>query len=176
MNTIYISYHKFKYGELILGSFEDKLCLCDWRYRKMRKSIDNRIKSLLDAEYEVGITPVIEETIIQLEEYVRKDRKVFDLPLHFVGTEFQKKVWLALMQIPFGVTSTFANQAETIGNLKAVRAVATANGANAIAIIVPCHRIIGSDGSLIGYAGGLRVKEKLLELEQNLYTRDLFSV
>lgn len=86
-----------------------------------------------------------------------------------VGTDFQKRVWTQLMQVPFGETSTYLTLAEAIGNPKAVRAVASANGANAIAIIVPCHRIIGSNGELVGYAGGLRAKEKLLALEQDMF-------
>ncbi len=173
--NIKIAYHRTKYGELIIGSYQDKLCLCDWRYRKMRESVDKRIKTYLDTEFELQTTEIIIETIKQLDEYFEQKRKVFDLPLLLVGTSFQKKVWGALLQIPYGKTSTYLKQSENLGNAKAIRAVATANGANAIAIIVPCHRIIGSDGKLIGYAGGLRIKEKLLELEHNLYPKNLFD-
>lgn len=173
--NIKIAYHKTKYGELIIGSYKEKLCLCDWRYRKMRESIDKRIKTSLGSEFELETTDVILETIKQLNEYFEQKRKIFDLPLHLVGTDFQRKEWDALIQVPYGKTSTYLKQSETLGNVKAIRAVATANGANAIAIVVPCHRIIGSDGKLIGYAGGLRVKEKLLELEHNLYPKNLFD-
>ncbi|MGD2065527.1 MAG: methylated-DNA--[protein]-cysteine S-methyltransferase, partial [Dehalococcoidia bacterium] len=89
-----------------------------------------------------------------------------DMPLLMVGTDFQRRVWKALMKVPYGVTSTYGQIAEDIGNLKAVRAVGNAISANPISIIVPCHRIIGSDGELVGYGGGLSVKKRLLKLEQ----------
>jgi len=165
MDKIYIQYFKLPFGELLLGSFEDKLCICDWRYRKMRDEIDNRIQSGLNASYEEGETEVIQSTIVQLTEYLDGKRKTFDLPLLLVGTEFQKSVWNALLEIPFGKTETYLGLSKKLGNEKAIRAVASANGANAISIIVPCHRIIGSDGKLIGYAGGLNAKKKLLQLE-----------
>ena len=164
-NKIQIKYHKTPVGELILGSFDGKLCLADWRYRKMRSTIDKRIKTGLNAEYEEGRSNVIEETIYQLEEYFRSERKVFDIPLLLIGTDFQKSVWDALMQVPYGKTDTYLGLSKKIGKEKAIRAVAGANGANAISIIVPCHRIIGSDGNLVGYAGGLHAKKKLLQLE-----------
>ncbi len=93
---------------------------------------------------------------------------MFDIPLLLVGSEFQKSVWNALLQVPYGVTETYLGLSKNIENEKAIRAVASANGANAIAIIVPCHRIIGSDGSLVGYAGGLNAKRKLLNIEKAL--------
>jgi methylated-DNA-[protein]-cysteine S-methyltransferase len=92
-------------------------------------------------------------------------RKTFELTLAFEGTEFQKKVWTALCSIPYGQTISYKELAERIGNPKAVRAVGAANGANPIPIIVPCHRVIGSDGSLTGFGGGLPLKKRLLELE-----------
>ena len=135
----------------------------------MRTSIDDRIKRALDAEYIEGSPPVIKETIQQLNEYFQMQRKHFDLPLLLLGTEFQKQVWHALLQVEYGETSSYLELAEKIGNKSAVRAVASANGANAISIIVPCHRIIGSKGELVGYAGGLRAKQKLLESERGLF-------
>jgi methylated-DNA-[protein]-cysteine S-methyltransferase len=90
---------------------------------------------------------------------------VFNVPLLFVGSDFQKQVWNALMQIPFGVTKSYMELSKQFGNEKAIRAVASANGANAISIMVPCHRIIGSNCELTGYAGGLPVKKQLLQLE-----------
>jgi methylated-DNA-[protein]-cysteine S-methyltransferase len=134
----------------------------------MRTSIDARIKKFFDAEYEEGEDEVITEAIKQLNEYFARNRKEFDLPLLFAGTEFQKKVWNALLEIPYGHISSYLHLAEKIGDKNAVRAVASANGANAISIIVPCHRIIGSHGDLVGYAGGLRAKQKLLELESGI--------
>ncbi len=169
MNQIKIKYYKTKYGELIIGSYNNKLCLCDWRYRSQRESIDKRIQNGLKTQYIIEDSSVVIKTIKQLEEYMNYQRKTFDLPLLLVGTDFQKKVWNVLLSIPFGSTSTYLKQAINIGNEKAVRAVASANGANAISIIVPCHRIIGSNGKLIGYAGGLNTKQKLLELEQDMF-------
>ncbi len=165
MKKIIIQYYKTPVGEMILGSYGDKLCLSDWRYRKMRTSIDKRVTSILGAEYEEGTSEVIEITKTQLDEYFKGERKKFDIPLLIAGTDFQKKVWGALIKVPYGKTETYLGLAKKIGNEKAVRAVAAANGANAISIIIPCHRIIGSDGSLTGYAGGLNTKKKLLSME-----------
>lgn len=172
-HKIKIQYFKTPYGELIIGSFEDKLCLCDWRYRKMRESIDKRIKKGLNSDFIEESSDVIENTKAQLTEYFTDERKEFDIPLLFVGSDFQKSIWDALTQIPYGTTNTYLGLSRIIGNEKAIRAVASANGANAISIIVPCHRIIGSDGKMVGYAGGLAVKKKLLTLENALYESQL---
>ncbi|OMH37999.1 methylated-DNA--[protein]-cysteine S-methyltransferase [Motiliproteus sp. MSK22-1] len=171
MESINIQYYKSPCGSLILGSYQDKLCLCDWQYRKARDSVDNRIKKNLKAIYIEKESAVVESTIKQLEEYFSYKRNQFDIPLYLAGTDFQRSVWEALLTIPFGAVSSYAQLAEKLGNKKAVRAVASANGANAISILVPCHRIIGSNGELIGYAGGLNVKEKLLNLERDLFSR-----
>ena len=96
-------------------------------------------------------------------------RKTFDIPLLLLGSTFQKQVWNALLKIPYGTTKSYQELSKIINNEKAVRAVANANGANAIGIIIPCHRIIGSNGKLTGYAGGLDKKKKLLHLENNLF-------
>ena len=168
MNKIIIKYYKSPYGELILGDFNSRLCLADWRYRKMRRSIDHRVQSTLKAAYCEGNTSFLEDTEKQLDEYFGKERKEFDISLELVGTDFQKQVWKTLMEIPYGQTETYLGLSEKQRDVKAIRAVATANGANAISIIVPCHRIIGSDNSLVGYAGGLLVKKKLLQLEEAL--------
>ncbi len=165
MSTINIQYHKSTYGELIIGEFENKICLCDWRYRKMRSAIDKRIQDGLNAEYIENPNPVISKMIDQLEEYYNGDRTDFDIPLLLVGTDFQKQVWDELIKIPFGKTETYLGLSRKLNNEKAIRAVASANGANAISIVVPCHRIIGSNGELTGYAGGLPTKKKLLKLE-----------
>jgi len=101
----------------------------------------------------------------QLEEYFAGRRQLFDLPLDLRGTDFQKRCWRELLKIPYGETRSYADIARAMGNPSAVRAVGLANGQNPIAIIVPCHRVIGSDGSLTGYGGGLESKRKLLELE-----------
>ena len=164
-NLIKIQYYKSPIGELILGSFDNQLCLADWRYRKMRDRIDKRIKKSLKAEFIEETSPIIEETIIQFTEYFAKKRTVFDIDLLLVGTDFQKTVWNELINIPYGKTYSYMDLSKKLDNVKAIRAVASANGANAISIIVPCHRIIGSNGELVGYAGGLHIKKKLLLLE-----------
>lgn len=111
---------------------------------------------------------LLAEAVRQLSEYFQGSRREFDLPLAPQGTAFQMDVWKALRDIPYGVTISYGELAERLGNPAAVRAVGAANGRNPIAIVVPCHRVIGSDGTLTGYAGGLHVKEWLLELEGSL--------
>ena len=109
--------------------------------------------------------PVLCQTERQLREYFAGARSRFDLKLDFAGTDFQKKVWAALLTIPFGETRSYAQIAAQIGNPKAVRAVGAANGKNPISIVAPCHRVIGSNGALTGFAGGLKAKETLLAIE-----------
>lgn len=171
---IQTAYFKNDYGELIIGSYEQQLCLCDWRYRKMRSSIDKRIQTGLQAEYVEEESDIIDETRKQLSAYFAGELSRFDLPLLMIGSDFQKQVWELLLQIPFGKTESYMGLAKKLGDVKAIRAVASANGANAISIIVPCHRIIGSDGNLTGYAGGLTTKKKLLRLEKSLAQGELF--
>lgn len=115
---------------------------------------------------EVNETSLLKNAALQLNEYLEGKRNSFDLPLNPNGTEFQKKVWAALCDIPFGETRSYKQIAEYIGNPKACRAVGMANNKNPIMIFIPCHRVVGSDGSLTGYAGGLDMKEKLLSLEK----------
>ena len=170
MKQINIQYYKTKYAEFILGSFENKLCLLDFKYRKMRTSVDNRLKKGFKAEFIEQDNEILKETRKQLDEYFNMTRKEFEIPLITVGTDFQKSVWDGLLNIDYGTTSTYLQLAKNIGNEKAVRAVANANGANSIAIIIPCHRIIGTNGELTGFGGGLPLKKRLLELEQNLFT------
>ncbi|MDR7926064.1 methylated-DNA--[protein]-cysteine S-methyltransferase [Acidithiobacillus thiooxidans] len=167
MNSINIQYHKTKIGELILGSFDDRLCLLDFRYRKMRTTVDNRIKMGLKADFSEHSDATLIKAKEQVDEYLCGNRTIFDIPLLMIGTEFQKSVWNALMEIPYGATSTYLQLAKNIENAKAVRAVASANGANAIAFAIPCHRIIESNGDLGGYGGGVTVKKCLLKLEQS---------
>lgn len=110
-------------------------------------------------------SPLLDEVARQLDEYFAGRRKRFDVRLNTGGTEFQRQVWHALIETPYGYTTYYAELARRIGRPKAIRAVGAANGANPISIIVPCHRVIGRDGSLTGYAGGLERKEQLLRLE-----------
>ena len=109
--------------------------------------------------------PILLETERQLEEYFAGTRNEFNLPLEPAGTEFQKKVWQALREIPFGQTRSYLDLAKSIGSGKAVRAVGAANGKNPLSIVVPCHRVVGTDGALTGFAGGLEVKARLLAHE-----------
>ena len=114
-------------------------------------------------------TPLLLELAHQLNEYFAKERKEFTLPIKLIGTSFQEEVWRVLQTIPYGETRTYKEQAISVGNPKGVRAVANANAKNRISIIVPCHRVIGTNGTLTGYAGGLDRKKFLLDLErQNL--------
>lgn len=164
-NTIVIKRYESPCGVLMLGSLGDRLCLCDWQVEKHRDYVDRRLKRMLNAGFRKGTSVIIEKATRQLDEFFAGKRKVFDVPLLFVGTDFQKTVWNELLKIPFGRTVSYGEMARRIGMPKAVRAVANANGANAISIFAPCHRVIGSDHSLTGYGGGLAAKQWLLELE-----------
>ena len=110
--------------------------------------------------------PVLAAATAQLAEYFAGRRQEFDIPLDLTGTEFQRAAWSALASVPFGETRSYRQQAEAIGRPKAVRAIGAANGRNPVPIVLPCHRIVGSDGSLTGYGGGLPIKEFLLNHEQ----------
>ena len=173
MNYIKIQNHHSPFGDLILGSFENKLCLCDWFHRTNRLSVDARLRKGLNAEFSEEKDRIIEAAGIQLDEYFQGKRKIFDIPLLMVGTDFQKKVWQTLLEIPYGKTETYAALSDRLKNPLGIRAIASANGANALSILVPCHRIIGSDGKMVGYAGGLRAKRKLLQLEGALHSSQL---
>lgn len=113
-------------------------------------------------------TDLIRETKKQLDEYFKGNRESFNIPMNLEGTDFQKSVWKALQDIPYGETKSYSEIAEYINNPKACRAVGLANNKNPISIIIPCHRVIGKSGKLVGYGGGLHIKEKLLELEKSL--------
>ncbi len=122
------------------------------------------VNNIKDKGIETELTKLV---YCQLLEYFDGNRKSFDFPYELKGTEFQKKVWLALLNIPYGQTASYKDIARIIGDEKASRAVGNANNKNPIAIIVPCHRVIGTNGKLVGYAGGLHIKEMLLNLEKN---------
>lgn len=115
--------------------------------------------------YIISETSPIREAHKQIDEYLKGKRKSFDLPLSLSGTEFQQKVWNALKEIPYGETKSYKDVAVAIGNEKACRAVGMANNRNPISIIIPCHRVIGKNGKLVGYGGGIQIKEYLLKLE-----------
>ncbi|ROO08022.1 cysteine methyltransferase [Pseudomonas fluorescens] len=145
-------------GELKLVSNGSRLAAILWENDK-----PNRVR--LGPMIEAHDNPILIRTARQLEEYFSGTRDCFDLELDFTGTDFQKKVWAALLTIPFGETRTYSQIAEQIGNPSAVRAVGAANGRNPISIVAPCHRVIGASGKLTGFAGGLEAKERLLTLE-----------
>ena len=119
-------------------------------------------------ELHTNETPLLKQAVEQLDEYFKGKRKVFDLPLHPSGTTFQKEVWNELQKIPCSDTITYLQLAKRLGNIKSIRAAASANGKNPLAIIIPCHRVIGAGGKLTGYAGGLHRKQWLLEHESRM--------
>ena len=155
-------------GELVLASYADKLCLCDWFDSPCYERNIRRIVRYFKASFKTETSSVLEEAKRQLDEYLAGNRKAFDIPLHLVGTDFQQQVWNELLNIPYGATTSYKEIAQSIGKPKAVRAVAGAIGANGISIIIPCHRIVGSDNSLTGYAGGLEAKKMLLQIETQI--------
>lgn len=174
MESISITTYKSTFGELLIGDFHGQLCLLDWKYRAKRQQVDARICDFLSAQFIHQETTLHQIVIQQLKEYASRQRKQFDLPLLFAGSEFQQKVWSQLLQIPYAGTVSYLELSRKLGDEKAIRAVASANGANAISIVVPCHRVIGSHGELTGYAGGIRAKQQLLQLEGNFRQQELF--
>ena len=157
-------------GEMIAMATDEAICLLDF-FDSKTLLIDQTIamQHFKVTDDEEKDTPLLLELAHQLNEYFAKERKEFTLPIELIGTSFQQKVWKMLQIIPYGETRTYKEQAIAVGNPKGVRAVANANAKNRISIIVPCHRVIGTNGTLTGYAGGLDRKKFLLDLErQNL--------
>ena len=145
-------------GQLTLVAHDQALVAVLWEN-------DDPTRVKLSESFEQNEHPLLVEIEKQLVEYFAGQRTQFNIPLDFQGTAFQKSVWSALLQIPFGETRSYKQIAESIGNVKAVRAVGAANGKNPISIIAPCHRVIGANGKLVGFAGGLKNKDILLNLE-----------
>lgn len=162
-------------GEMIACATDKGICLLEFNDRK---KLEDQFKKL-SKDLNASITE--EENIHfdllkkELEAYFNGKLEKFTTPLDIIGTEFQKKVWQVLLTIPYGKTVSYLQQSESMGNPLSIRAVANANGMNKIAIIVPCHRVIGSNGKLTGYAGGLERKRFLLNLEKGITEKDLFS-
>ncbi|MCM1109468.1 MAG: methylated-DNA--[protein]-cysteine S-methyltransferase [Clostridium sp.] len=152
-------------GTLVLGDLNHRLCLCDWTSGIHHERTMNRLSTLLEADFKIGFTSILDVAAQQLDEYFTGKRRTFSVPLQFAGTDFQRSVWTALTTIPYATTMSYSELARRIDRPAAVRAVANANGANALSVFVPCHRVIGSDRTLTGYGGGLTVKRFLLQLE-----------
>ncbi len=162
-------------GSMVATASATHLLLLEFSHRRMLDTQLERVRRAFQCTFERGESPVFDVLRAQLDEYFRGDRRQFELPLHVPGTAFQTRVWSALQCIPYGATTTYARLAAEIGQPTAVRALARANGDNRIAIIIPCHRVIGSDGQLVGYGGGLWRKKRLLEIEGAGSTLPLFA-
>ncbi len=155
-------------GSMIAGDADGRLVLLEFVDRRMLPTQFARLARAMRCVFEPSETPLLVRLRGQLEAYFRGELAEFDVPLETPGSEFQREVWEALRRIPAGETRSYGDIARTIGRPSAVRAVARANGDNRIAIIIPCHRVVGSDGKLVGYGGGLWRKKRLLELESRL--------
>ena len=150
-------------GEMLAIKTEKGLCMLEFLDGKSTEKQVKELESLGDILEKEDV--FFEQLERELNDYFEGNLTQFTIPFDFIGTHFQKKVWNELIKIPFGETKSYKEQAIAVGDLLAIRAVANANGKNKIAILVPCHRVIGSDGSLTGYAGGKKRKQFLLELE-----------
>jgi AraC family transcriptional regulator of adaptative response/methylated-DNA-[protein]-cysteine methyltransferase len=153
-------------GEMIAGATKDGICLLEFSDRKSLLSQIEEITAFLETTTEEGSNRHLRMLKRQLKDYFKGKRKEFSLHLITPGTEFQQSVWKELLKIPYGSTRTYQEQADILKNPGSVRAVAQANGANRISIIIPCHRVIGSDRHLVGYGGGLERKKWLLDHEK----------
>jgi len=152
-------------GPMLLGASSDALLLAEFVDRRALPTQVRRIRERMGAVFAPGRNPMVDRAELQIGEYFEGARRGFDLPVTMPGSEFQRDVWGALREIPFGETRSYADVARAVGRPTAVRAVGRANGLNALAIVVPCHRVVGSDGKLVGYGGGLWRKQRLLEIE-----------
>jgi AraC family transcriptional regulator of adaptative response/methylated-DNA-[protein]-cysteine methyltransferase len=153
-------------GEMTAAATEDGICLLLFTDKQILKTEFEDLARQLETIIKRGWNKHLRALRKQMKEYFRGRRKDFSLSLVTPGTDFQKNVWNQLQNIPYGTTISYLEQAEKLENPKAVRAVASANGANRIAVVIPCHRVIGSDGSLIGYGGGLKRKRWLIDHER----------
>ena len=154
----------FPCGTLLIAADHGALVYCNWDTHEVSNSLQRKLKEASCSEIPEDRN-VIEQTLMQMEEYLSGNLQNFQLPVHLVGTEFQKQVWQELLKIPYSSTISYKELATRIGNPKGVRAVAQACGANPLAIIIPCHRVVGSAGRIGGYSGGLDKKIWLLNHE-----------
>jgi len=164
--VVHVAHVDSPVGPLVIGTTDDALVLLEFVDRPLLPTQVGRIARALGCVFAPGETAVLVRTRRQLDEYFSGHRRAFDLPLAMTGTPFQRRVWNALLEIPCGATRSYLDIARAIGQPTAVRAVARANGDNRMAIVIPCHRVIGADGQLVGYGGGLWRKRRLLDLEQ----------
>jgi AraC family transcriptional regulator, regulatory protein of adaptative response / methylated-DNA-[protein]-cysteine methyltransferase len=153
-------------GPMVAGAVGDGICLLEFSDRRMLNTEYKDLRRYLKTDINEGENAHIISLRIQLEEYFKGIRKEFDLQLVTPGTEFQQLVWKELLNIPYGTTRSYQQQADALKKPESIRAVANANGMNRISIIIPCHRVIGSDGRLTGYGGGLKRKKWLLDHEK----------
>lgn len=167
VTVIYLQVLETPLGNMLACATDKGICLLEFIDRRAFVTELKDLKRLLRASIEAGTNQHLIALEKQLNEYFLKTRTVFDLPLITPGTEFQNIVWKKLMDIPYGETRSYKQQSIAVGNSGAIRAVGTANGANRIAIVIPCHRVIGEDGSLTGYGGGLKRKRWLLDFESS---------
>ncbi len=163
--TIFYRQWNLPCGPMIVASLNNKLVMTDWLKGWHHQTILNRFKKLINLPFKESTTAVIDCTIDQLQEYCEGKRKQFDLPIELIGTPFQIKVWRALQTIAYGQCVSYADIARAIGQPRALRAVGGAVGQNPLSIIVPCHRVIGSNKTLTGYGGGFEAKRFLLNIE-----------
>jgi AraC family transcriptional regulator, regulatory protein of adaptative response / methylated-DNA-[protein]-cysteine methyltransferase len=152
-------------GKMVACATDEGLCMLEFIDRRAFVTELKDLKRLLRATVEPGTNKHLKQVERELNEYFEGKRKKFEVALVTPGTEFQNKVWKKLLEIPHGETRSYKQQSIAVGNLGAIRAVGTANGANRISIVVPCHRVIGEDGNLTGYGGGLKRKRWLLDFE-----------
>lgn len=178
-NIILTRTYETPVGIVSIGDFNGSLCMCDWieaagapdelrknialRHERIRESVAKSLSSRLNH----GDSPLLRAALAQLDDYFHGVRRDFDLPVLMTGTAFRIKVWNAIASIPYGETISYSRLAAEVGSPQGFRAVASACGANPISVIIPCHRVIGADGSLSGYAGGIAAKEFLLESEKH---------
>ncbi len=153
-------------GIMIAGAVEEGICLLEFSDRRMLKAEYKDLARYFNTTIEEGDSRHFKTLMTQLREYFEGRRKEFSLPLLTPGSDFQQSVWKELINIPYGTTRTYLEQAIALGKPESIRAVANANGMNRVAIIIPCHRVIGSDGHLTGYGGGLERKKWLLDHEK----------
>lgn len=152
-------------GPMLAAADSQGLCLLEFSERRMMETQIRRLEKYHKRKLIMGTRPIFDQLTAEMAEYFRGERKVFEIPLNLQGTDFQIRVWKELSGIPWGSVRSYLEQAKAIGDPKAVRAVARANGDNPISIIVPCHRVLGADGSMTGYGGRIWRKEALLQLE-----------